>query len=169
MTLPLHSGPVRLALIRIALLVVMLALGVAAVLRPLPAAPTAPSVAESQAVLGQLVALARSGDFERLCALADGNCRRLLEQAGSDRVPPTPPKVTSTRVIAPDAGTGALGGLVLSVCGTDAYGADYRSEVLVFRDGPGLRAINGVYWDGVTIAAGSTTISRPPSSPGPCR
>ena len=156
-------------MIKIALLVAMLAVGVAAVLRPLSAAPAAPSVAESQAFLQQLVALAQSGDFERLCALADGNCWRLLEQAGPDRVPPTPPKVTSTRVIAPDAGTGALGGLALSVCGTDADGADYRSEVLVFRDGQGLRAINGVYWDGVTIAAGSTTISQPPSSPGPCQ
>ena len=45
------------------------------------------------------------------------------------------------------------GGYVLELCGQDLDGDPYYSEVLVFRDVAGeLRAIEPLYWMGITIA-----------------
>ncbi len=120
-----------------------------------------PSQDEAVAFLARLVDLTSQGEFEELCGLGDGNCERHLEMAGIESVPPEPPTVVATRIVADDPASGAVGGFVLTVCGIDGRGQDYRSEMLIFRDGDGLRAINPVYWDGVMIADGDTTLPGP--------
>jgi hypothetical protein len=124
-----------------------------------------PTVAEAQAFLAQVVALAQHGDFEGLCSIGDGNCERLLDQAGREAVPREPPAVVGVRFL-PTTRTGdqvSAGGVILEMCGRDAAGKPYHSEMLVFRDGSSLRAINPVYWGNTGIAEGNTT----PASIGP--
>lgn len=122
-----------------------------------PAVPAGPpTVGQASAYLDEIVALARAGDFEALCDLAgDGNCERKLDDAGRDRVPVDPPTISGARLI-PDTTSGdlrSLGGIVLVLCGSDAHGEPYESEMLVFRERDRLRAINPVYWAGIGIAA----------------
>ena len=45
-----------------------------------------------------------------------------------------------------------LGGVVLILCGVDANGNHYDSEMLVFHSGHGLQVINPVYWGTTRIA-----------------
>ena len=132
------------------------------------AAPGPPTVEQAGAYLAQLVDLARAGDFETLCDMADdGNCERKLDDAGRDRVPIEPPTITGARLV-PDTSSGdqrSLGGIVLVLCGIDALGEPYESEMLVFREGERLRAINPVYWAGNGIAAtGEPVTSITPAS-----
>ncbi len=129
------------------------------------AVQSTPTLDEAQAFLANVVGLAQRGDFDGLCALGDGNCSRSLETAGKNAVPQVPPSVVGARVV-PTTTIGdqtSIGGLVLVLCGHDASGAAYNSEMLVFRDASGLRAINPVYWDNTKIASGSST----PASPQP--
>lgn len=62
-------------------------------------------------------------------------------------------------------GAGTVAGRVLVICGTDGRGRPYRSEMLVFRDGSGLRAINPIFWDNMAIATG--TVNPPTATPVP--
>ena len=81
-----------------------------------------------------------------------------LEDAGRDAVPPGPPTIVRTGTV-PTTSSGdqtSLGGIVFVLCGIDGHGDHYDSEMLVFHDGNGLRAINPVYW-GRTRIAGSPT------------
>ena len=106
-------------------------------------------------MLDRVVSLAGAGDFEGLCALGDGNCGRHLETAGRDAIPPDPPTVVGTRVIPTTTTSGDqmhLGGVVLILCGVDANGEHYDSEMLVFHSGHGLQVINPVYWGTTRIA-----------------
>jgi hypothetical protein len=118
-----------------------------------------PTVAEAQGFLARVVSLAQRGDFQGLCAVGDGNCERSLDLAGRDTVPAEPPAVVGMRVL-PTTTNGdqvSIGGLILEICGRDATGKPYHSEMLVFRDGSALRAINPVYWGNATIAGGNAT------------
>ena len=149
----------RLALrLGLAALLALVALGVGRAVPPVlnQPPPPPPTEAWARAALDRVVALARAGDFERLCGLSDGNCHIILEQAGEDAVPPDPPTVYGTRVMVPvplSDGAWQGGGVVLEVCGIDGRGQPYRSEVLAFDDGHAIRLINPIYWSGVTIAA----------------
>ena len=148
----------RLALrLGLAALVALVVLGVGRVVPPVlnQPPPPPPTEARARAALDRVVALARAGDFERLCGLSDGNCHIILEQAGEDAVPPDPPTVFGTRVMVPvplSDGAWQGGGVVLEVCGIDGRGQPYRSEVLAFDDGHAIRLINPIYWSGVTIS-----------------
>jgi hypothetical protein len=149
------------------------ALLLAAVLQACSTAQPAqvPTIAEGQAFLAQVVALAKRNDFEGLCALSDGpNCRVSLDQWGRNTVPSESPSVIGTRAIQPtrDADRTTVGGLVLVMCGRDAAGQPYNSEMLVFRDGSQLRAINPIYWGNGTIADGDLTLASPPIAPIGC-
>lgn len=137
---------------RTAALIVVLA--IAACSPAGPAAGTIPSVQQAQRHLDEIVRLARTGDFEGMCALGDGNCEDSLEIAGRDAVPPGPPKVIGTRTVPTSSSNGqqSLGGIVFVLCGIDGRGEPYDSEMLVFNDGDGLRAINPVYWSRTRIA-----------------
>lgn len=128
-----------------------------------------PTPEEASAVLDQLVAFAQAGDLEGLCSIGDGNCEATLDDVGPGSAPHDRPIVLGQRVVAPDAATGSVGGRVIAVCGTDGVGRAYRSEILVFRAGANLRAINPVFWSGITIASGSVAeASPPPSGASPC-
>lgn len=136
-----------------------------------PAGADAPTLDQALTLLDRLVILAQKGDFETLCSVAgDGNCEHKLDDAGRDRVPGQPPNVRSVRSV-PTTRSGtqtSTGGLVLELCGTDARGTRYESEMLIFRDHDGsLRAINPVYWGHDTIATtGETTVLRSPTPSG---
>jgi hypothetical protein len=133
-----------------------------------PAVPSGPpTVEQASTYLDEIVALARAGDFQTLCTMTgDGNCARKLDDAGRERVPADPPTIVGARLV-PETTSGdqiSLGGLVLELCGTDALGEPYESEMLVFREGEHLRVINPAYWAGAGIAA--TGIRSPPSRRG---
>jgi hypothetical protein len=126
-----------------------------------------PSLEEAQGFLAKLVTLARRGDFTSFCAVGDLNCERSLDTAGRNAVPPAPPTVIDVRIV-PNTTSGdqvSIGGLVLVMCGEDATGERYRSEMLVFRDRTGLRAINPVYWGNGRISGGTSTAASPLPSP----
>ena len=120
-----------------------------------PPAGTIPTQQEALGYLDRVVTLASQGDFDSICAIGDGNCRQHLDDAGRDAVPPDPPTVVRTSVIPTSTtsdGQRSLGGVVLVLCGIDGHGEHYDSEMLVFHDGHGLRAINPIYWAGTRIA-----------------
>lgn len=132
-----------------------------------PAAPTAgtiPSIDDAHGFLGEIVRLAQRGEFDDLCARGDLNCQDSLEIAGRDAVPSDAPTVVGTRIV-PTTSSGdqtSLGGVVLVLCGVDGRGAHYDSEMLVFHDGHGLRAINPVYWSRARIAPSGTADETSP-------
>jgi hypothetical protein len=132
----------------------VLVLAVAACTSGGPPAGTIPSVEQARRHLDEVVRMARAGDFDGMCALGDGNCERILDMAGRDAVPPDPPKVVGTRMVPTTSSNGqqSFGGIVFVLCGVDGRGEPYDSEMLVFNDGNGLRAINPVYWSKTRIA-----------------
>jgi len=134
--------------------IVLFVLAVAACSFAGPPAGTIPSVEQARRHLDEIVRLARAGDFDALCALGDLNCQDSLDAAGRDAVPPGPPTVVATRTVPTTSADGqtSFGGVVLVLCGIDARGEQYDSEMLVFHDGNGLRAINPVYWARSRIA-----------------
>jgi len=144
----------------------LLVLAVAACLSAGPPAGTIPTVEEAQGHLDEIVRLARAGDFEALCALGDANCENSLEFAGRDAVPPDPPRIIATRTVPTTVSNGlqSRGGIVFVLCGVDGRGEPYDSEMLVFHDGNGLRAINPVYWGRTRIASGAQTEAFEPVS-----
>jgi len=128
-----------------------------------------PTLAEAQGYLNQLVAAARGGDFAALCPSQDLTCTDQLDAAGRDAVPPDPPTILGSRTIESSNADGqqTIGGIALTVCGLDGRQRPYRSEVLVFRSGSGLAALNPVYWDNVSVAGGTpVTPIAPPPAPG---
>lgn len=130
-----------------------------------PPGATVPSRAETEAFVGDIVELARAQDFEALCARGGGNCEHILETAGRDAVPSEPPLIVSVVEVPtrPRAdGSSQLGGQVVTVCGVDRHGRPYRTEMLVFDSGDGVKAIEPVYWSGISLADGSTTATHPP-------
>lgn len=137
----------------------LLVLAVAACTSAGPPAGTIPTVGEAQRHLDEIVRLARAGNFEGVCTLGDLNCDNSLDIAGRDAVPPDPPTVVGTRTVPTTTSNGqqSLGGVVFVLCGTDGRGEHYDSEMLIFHDGNGLRAINPVYWGRTRIASSSQT------------
>ena len=144
----------------------LLVLAIAACFSGGPPAGTIPTVEEAQGHLDEIVRLARAGDFEGLCLLGDANCENSLEIAGQDAVPPDPPKIVGTRTVPTTVSNGlqARGGIVFVLCGIDGRGEPYDSEMLVFHDGNGLRAINPVYWGRTRIASSPHTETFDPVS-----
>jgi hypothetical protein len=117
-----------------------------------------PTGGEARAFLAEIVTLARSADFDGLCARGS-TCRHDLESAGRDAVPPDPPLIVGTRRIEHEQRQDGwlVGGIVLQVCGIDGRGDPYDGEVLVFRSEGRLTSIGTVYWSGIRIATGNTT------------
>ena len=124
-----------------------------------------PTETEARAVLAELVAAARAGEFGTLCARGDANCPDVLAEAGRGRVPPEPPVLAGTRLLEPEPNRD--GGLVLQVCGIDGAGRRYASELLVTRTVSGLRVIQPVYWSGLRVPDDATVgTDRPLGWPG---
>jgi hypothetical protein len=156
-------NPGRLLPLVIAALVTACSLGA-------PPAGTIPTVEEAQGMLDRVVRLARAKDFEGLCSLGDGNCRRHLDMAGRDAVPPGPPTVVGTRTI-PTTTSGDqrnLGGVVLVLCGIDGHGDHYDSEMLVYHSGRGLQVINPIYWGRTRIGDAANPVTAETFPPVTC-
>ena len=136
-----------------------------------PRAGTIPTVEEARRMLDRTVSLARARDFESLCSLGDGNCRRHLEMAGREAVPPDPPTVVGTRTIPTTTTAGDqmhLGGVVLILCGIDANGEHYDSEMLVYHSGRGLQVISPVYWGTTRIGDSANPVTAETFPPVTC-
>ena len=133
---------------------------------PLASPGDIPTYDEATSFLASVVLLAEARDFDRLCGLGGGNCRSVIQDAGLDTVPATPPFIAGSRAVKPTQrsdGTTTAGGLVLQLCGLDGLGRPYATEMLVFRDGARLLAIEPVYWSGIRIAADQATPGEPAS------
>jgi hypothetical protein len=102
-----------------------------------------------------MVDLARDGEFEQLCQLGGGNCEDILASAGAGNVPADPPTIARIYVVPSIIhadGSWSQGGQLVEMCGTDAEGAAYQSQMLVFRDPhEGIIAIEPIYWSGLHI------------------
>ena len=116
---------------------------------PTPPAGSVPTDAEALALLNDVVAAAQRHDFDALCAYGDPNCSDMLAGAGPENVPPIAPRLAGSRVVEPTAGT--FGGLVLQLCGLNAAGEPYATEMLVMRTSSGLKAIQPIYWSGMRV------------------
>jgi hypothetical protein len=108
-----------------------------------------PSEAGARALLDSIVAAGRRADFEALCGFGDANCLDILAMAGRDRLPPQAPLVAGSWVLPPR--DGREGGLVLQLCGVDAAGTAYATEMLVQPGQGRLIAIQPVYWSGLRV------------------
>jgi hypothetical protein len=137
-------------------------LGAAALLLSACGAGSIPTPEESSGMLDQLIAFAKAGDFDGLCSIGDLNCQDALKEVGLESAPTERPIVLGTRVVDANPAIGATGGRVLELCGIDGLGRTFNSEILVFRDGGTLRVINPVFWSGISIASGETTLESPP-------
>jgi len=132
--------------------------------------PTAaPTVAETRAFIAEMVRLAQAGQFEQLCDMGGGNCEDILANAGADNVPADPPTVARIYEV-PSVrhadGSWSQGGQMVEMCGTDGSGADYKSQMIVFRDPhDGIIAIEPIYWSGLGIIAGAEPPVADPSRP----
>ena len=136
-----------------------------------PPAGTIPTVDDALRMLDRAVDLARARDFEGLCSLGDGNCRRHLEMAGRDAIPPDPPVVVGTRTMPTTTTAGDqmhMGGIVLILCGIDANGDHYDSEMLVFHGGNGLEVINPIYWGRTRIGDSANPVTAETFPPVTC-
>lgn len=116
--------------------------------------PSPPTSAEAEAFLTHVVDVAQSGNFNALCELGGGSCEDFLNEQGGQEVPREAPEVVGGRIVQPTGdGAGRVGGFVLELCGTNARGEPYYSEMLVFSDFNGdLKAIEPTYWMGIRIA-----------------
>jgi hypothetical protein len=124
-----------------------------------------PSEARARALLDEIVAAARRADFEALCGFGDANCTDVLEMAGRDRLPQLPPVVAGSWLLPPR--DGREGGIVLQLCGVDAAGAAYATEMLVQPGRGRLIAIQPVYWSGLRVPRdGLVGDDGPPDVPG---
>lgn len=108
-----------------------------------------PTEAHARALLEEIVASAQRADFEALCGFGDANCPDVLAMAGRDRLPPRPPIVAGSWVLPPR--DGREGGLVLQLCGVDAAGTAYATEMLVQSGRGRLVAIHPIYWSGLRV------------------
>jgi hypothetical protein len=116
-----------------------------------------PSVADARALLDEVIDAGIARDFDRLCANATGTCESELEGA-EDLAPTEPPVVVDVSIHEPveQGGGWTSGGVLFVLCGVDAAGDAYESEVLVFDDdGRRLLAAAAVYWRGTRIGFSS--------------
>ncbi|HEX5467017.1 MAG TPA: hypothetical protein VFW92_10140 [Candidatus Limnocylindrales bacterium] len=122
-----------------------------------------PSRAEAEGFLDRLVTTAQAGQWDAFCGMGDGYCEARLTQIGRSSVPMASPIIIDDSIIptSPVDGGRSIGGRRLTVCGLDGSGHAYRSDVLVFRDGSSLRAINPVYWDGTSVSSGTDPTTQP--------
>lgn len=132
------------------LVLALLALGMVGGCMPGPTPGPTPTQEEAIAFLSQAVAFATAERWTDLCAIGGGNCERTLDDAGRGAVPPDPPTVRRTWVVPPTANT--TGGRILELCGVDGQSRPYVTQMLVYRLGGEMKAIEPVYWSGMVIA-----------------
>jgi hypothetical protein len=111
-------------------------------------------VGDARAHLDRLIDAGIARDFDRLCELAgSGTCDSLLDGA-EDLAPAARPRIVDVSVHQPQrTGDGyTSGGVLFTLCGTDAAGSPFESEVLVSRTpDDSLFAISAVWWTGTGV------------------
>lgn len=128
--------------------------------------PVPPSEAASRQFLDRIVKLVEARDFDGLCKLGTSECQFVLNNAGPDAAPTSPPTVAGV-VVVPNrevaSGTWQPGGVLFRLCGLDGHGKPYRSEMLVSTapTGSGLIAQEPVYWSGLSIGS---SVAEPTAS-----
>jgi len=121
----------------------------------------------------QVVQVALNHDLDRLCSLGTPQCRFILDSAGTGTAPSVAPKIVSVTTISnreTSPGTWTPGGVLFRLCGLDAKGRPYHSEMLVADNpwGEGLYAMEPVFWSGLTVnslVSGSPNTGPNPSAP----
>jgi len=107
--------------------------------------------AEARAFLDRAVEAGISRDFDALCRLngAQTNCEWTLEQV-RDVVPSERPGSIKAQYIPTGPGVD-VPGWMFTVTGRDGRGTSYETEIMVFREGSHLKAINIVWWSGARL------------------
>ena len=128
--------------------------------------PPPPSQSAARDLVNNVIDLALSHDFDRMCALGTPECRKVLDATGTDTVPAAAPKFVSVTTVPnreTSPGTWAPGGVLFLLCGLDGKNQAYHSQMLVFvnHQGSGLVAEEPVFWGSLTI--GSAVAEPPPS------
>jgi hypothetical protein len=122
----------------------------------------------------RVVTAAQRKDFDSLCRLnaSVGTCqfdlriacrppaggpidpgKEILTEWCRQAVPTEEPQVSSSTHR--PGRSGSVGGRLLVVGGTDGYGRQYQTEVLIFRDKRSYRATHAVFWSGEKFPATS--------------
>lgn len=147
----------------------LIALSACSVLTGSPDQPQPPSAAQAQAALADAVRLARAGEFVSLCQLGGGNCETILDTAGRDRVPSLAPIVVLNEPMREAKGPNESGSArLLVVCGRGVDGDIYATEIAVVWQGAEVRAIEPIYWSGLSVStAGGTGVHSELPAPSP--
>jgi hypothetical protein len=130
-----------------------------------------PDIQDATLALNAVIDAGIDRDFERLCALATGTCAHELD--GLEHLAHREaPIVVDTQVHQPrlDPDGWNEGGVLFVLCGTDASGTRYESEVLVIDAGPQLLTAATVFWKAtcVSFAPPGNAVAGEPD-PGPAR
>jgi hypothetical protein len=120
-----------------------------------------PTEQEARRFLEDVVAAAKAGDINTLCAMS--NC------SADDRSKPViapidPPTVVGTRIIQPASipgGGETLGGQVLVLCGIGIDAEPYQFEMLVFRANGQLHTPSFKYWTNMGVSGGVAATTPP--------
>lgn len=124
-----------------------------------PAETSAVSDAEARAALADAVAAADAGDLAELCELSASErmCALTLDDLGRESVPVGSAPVVIGSFDLPartvPGSRGVVGGRVLEVCGHDAGGDPYLTELLVIHERSSTVLQNAVFWSGYRLAA----------------
>jgi hypothetical protein len=129
-----------------------------------------PAESEARKFVDQIVQLALNRDFDGLCALGSPECRFILS-GQTDNVPTSRPMVANVVIVLSErtsSDTWTPGGVLFSLCGFDGKGTPYRSQMLVSENpwGPGLMAMEPVFWTGLSIGGSIAAATAPISSSG---
>ena len=122
---------------------------------------------DARALVSRVINLALSRRFDQLCALGTPQCTNVLSSTGTDTVPSDPPEIVNVATIPnreTSPGTWTPGGVLFLLCGLDAKGEPYHSQLLVAENpsGSGLVAMEPVFWGGFTV--GSPVAEPKPST-----
>lgn len=131
-----------------------------------PATYEIPTERESVAFLADAVEFVRAGDFAGLCDMTggpDGNCPVLLQNGVEEAAPDTAPVVFRSYVVDSVVVGDAVevGGRALVVCGTDANGLFYSTEMLTLKVNGVVTALHPLYWSGVDYSGSNSTVREP--------
>lgn len=120
--------------------------------RPIQDSTQPPSAEQAEAALAEAVRLATQGDFVDLCRLGGGNCERILEAAGANRVPETDPIILRNVPMREAKGPSeSPSNRLLVVCGRGTDGKPYLTEIAILWSRGAVHALEPVYWSGLTI------------------
>lgn len=163
---PVPRLQLRRGTLAVTLLVAVLIAGACAGASQSYTPPPPPSESAARDLVNQVIDLALSRDFDRLCGLGTPECKFVLDATGTDTVPTVAPIFASVTTVPnreTSPGTWASGGVLFLLCGLDGKNQAYHSQMLVSvnHQGTGLVAMEPIFWGSLTI--GSAVVQPPPS------